>query len=160
MTRKVYLPYRSPVGVLYLVADDKGMLAISNTKPEDLQEEHSDILKRCLAALEEYFAGHRKSFDDIAVSPSLPGTAFQLKVWNALRDIPYGETRTYAQIAEAVGSPKACRAVGGANHRNPLAIIVPCHRVIGADRSLTGFGMGLDIKEKLLTLEGAVNRLF
>ena len=160
MTGSVYLSYDSPVGVLYLVADEKGMLAIGNTKPEGPEEDHSAILQQCLAALKENFSGNRKSFEDIPVSPALDGTMFQLKVWNALKSIPYGETRTYAWIAQAVGSPKACRAVGGANHRNPLPIIIPCHRVIGADRSLTGFGLGLDVKEKLLTIEGVINKLF
>ena len=160
MTGQVYLTYHSPVGTLYLIADDKGMLAIENTKPENLKERKGVILHQCHAALKEYFAGNRKNFKDITISPALAGTPFQQKVWSALREIPYGETRTYAQIAHAVGSPKACRAVGGANHRNPLPIIVPCHRVIGADHSLTGFGLGLDVKEKLLILEGVINKLF
>lgn len=160
MNRSVYLTYHSPVGVLYLIADGEGMLAIENREPGNLKEGNCVVLQQCLTALKEYFVGDRKNFREIPVSPALGGTPFQRKVWNALRDIPYGETRTYAQIAQAVGSPKACRAVGGANHRNPLPIIVPCHRVIGADRSLTGFGLGLDVKEKLLTLEGVINKLF
>lgn len=160
MNRSVYLTYHSPVGVLYLIADGEGMLAIENREPGNLKEGTGVVLQQCLTALKEYFDGNRKNFREIPVSPALGGTPFQRKVWNALRDIPYGETRTYAQIAQAVGSPKACRAVGGANHRNPLPIIVPCHRVIGADRSLTGFGLGLDVKEKLLTLEGVINKLF
>lgn len=160
MNRSVYLTYHSPVGVLYLIADGEGMLAIENREPGNLKEGTCVVLQQCLTALKEYFAGDRKNFREIPISPALGGTPFQRKVWNALRDIPYGETRTYAQIAQAVGSPKACRAVGGANHRNPLPIIVPCHRVIGADRSLTGFGLGLDVKEKLLTLEGVINKLF
>ena len=160
MTSQIYLSYDSPVGTLYLIADDKGMLAIENKKPSDIKESDNNAVIQCREALTEYFAGTRKIFDDIAISPSLTGTPFRLKVWNALKEIPYGETRTYAQIAQAVGSPKACRAVGGANHHNPLPIIVPCHRVIGADRTLTGFGLGLDVKEKLLTLEGVINKLF
>lgn len=100
--------------------------------------------------LEEYFKGVRRNFD-LPLSPR--GTEFQLKVWRALVDIPYGETRCYGQIAEAVGNPKAARAVGLANNRNPLAIFIPCHRVIGANGKLVGFGGGLDVKQALLELE-------
>ena len=100
--------------------------------------------------LEEYFAGKRKQFD---LPLSLRGTEFQRQVWAALRDIPYGVTRSYGQIAQAVGRPKAVRAVGMANHRNPISIIVPCHRVVGADGSLTGYGGGLENKKFLLALE-------
>ena len=100
--------------------------------------------------LGEYFTGARKSFD-LPLAPR--GTDFQKAVWKALQDIPYGETRSYKQIAETIKSPKACRAVGMANNKNPIWIIIPCHRVIGADGSLTGYGGGLDMKEKLLKLE-------
>lgn len=100
--------------------------------------------------LDDYFAGSRQVFD---VPLELDGTAFQRQVWGALRDIPYGETRSYGQIAAAIGRPGASRAVGLANGRNPVAIIVPCHRVIGASGDLTGYGGGLDRKRTLLTLE-------
>lgn len=100
--------------------------------------------------LMEYFAGERKTFE---LPLHIKGTAFQQKVWRALMDIPYGETRTYGEIAAAIGNPKASRAVGGANHKNPLMIFVPCHRVIGADGSLVGFGGGMDVKRYLLELE-------
>jgi len=100
--------------------------------------------------LNEYFCGKRTHFD----LPLLPnGTDFQLKVWDALCRIPYGETRSYRDIAEFIGNPKASRAVGGANNKNPIMIIIPCHRVIGSDGSLTGYAGGLDVKEKLLQLE-------
>ncbi len=108
------------------------------------------LLERASRQLEEYFAGKRKQFD---LPLSLRGTEFQRQVWAALRDIPYGETRSYGQIAQAVGRPKAVRAVGMANHRNPISIIVPCHRVVGADGSLTGYGGGLENKKFLLALE-------
>ena len=98
----------------------------------------------------EYFDGKRKIFD-LPLKPE--GTEFQLKDWNALREIPYGETRSYKDIAIAIGNPKACRAVGTANHNNPISIIIPCHRVIGSDGSLTGYGGGLDKKTYLLELE-------
>lgn len=100
--------------------------------------------------LEEYFQGNRKTFD---VPVHMKGTPFQQSVWNALREIPYGETRSYKEIAQAIGNPKACRAVGMANNRNQILIIVPCHRVIGADGSLVGFGCGLNAKKYLLNLE-------
>ncbi len=100
--------------------------------------------------LEAYFAGERRDFE---LKLELEGTEFQRKVWNALRTIPYGQTRSYGEIAEQIGSPKASRAVGLANGRNPIAVIVPCHRVIGANGSLTGFGGGLERKSTLLKLE-------
>lgn len=108
------------------------------------------LLLRAREQLEEYFAGSRRSFD-LPLSPK--GTEFQLSVWRALLDIPYGETRTYGQIAHAIGSPKAARAVGMANNKNPIAIIIPCHRVIGADGRLVGYAGGLGKKELLLALE-------
>lgn len=98
----------------------------------------------------DYFSGARKAFD---LDLLLEGTAFQKKVWNALTAIPYGETRSYKEVAESVGQPKAVRAIGGANNRNPIPIIIPCHRVIGSDGSLVGYGGGLDRKEQLLRLE-------
>jgi len=100
--------------------------------------------------LEEYFSGKRKKFD-IALNPQ--GTDFQRSVWKALQDIPYGETRSYKEIAQAIGNPKACRAVGMANNKNPVWIIIPCHRVIGSDGTLTGYGGGLKMKQRLLKLE-------
>ncbi len=106
--------------------------------------------------LAEYFAGERKQFD---VPLALRGTPFQLEVWRALQRIPYGETRTYADIARAIGRPTATRAVGGANGANPIPIIIPCHRVIGSNGGLTGFGGGIDVKRRLLDLEAGVRAL-
>ena len=117
-----------------------------------LKSEESALIKTAHSQLAEYFEGRRRYFD---LPLSLVGTDFQVRCWRALCDIPYGETRSYRDIAEAAGSPKACRAVGMANNRNPIAIIVPCHRVIGADGSLVGFGGGLDVKIFLLELERA-----
>jgi methylated-DNA-[protein]-cysteine S-methyltransferase len=108
------------------------------------------LLRRAARELSEYFQGLRREFD-LPLAPA--GTPFQQKVWAALRDIPFGETRSYRQIAAAVGNPAACRAVGMANSRNPIAVIIPCHRVIGADGSLTGYAGGLDKKRHLLALE-------
>lgn len=105
------------------------------------------------AELTEYARGRRKVFS-VPVAPE--GTAFELRVWDHLRDIPYGETRSYGSIATSLGDPRGARAVGLANARNPIPIIIPCHRVIGADGTLTGFGGGLDLKRRLLELEGAI----
>lgn len=111
---------------------------------------NTPLLKMAAEQLREYFEGERKDFN-LPLSPV--GTKFQLKVWKALQTIPYGETRSYRQVAEIIGNPKACRAVGMANNRNPIAIIIPCHRVIGADGNLVGYGGGLDLKQQLLDLE-------
>jgi len=111
------------------------------------------LARQAIAELREYAAGRRKRF---TVPLDLDGTAFQLKVWNALLGIPYGETRSYQQIAREIGNPRASRAVGMANHYNPVAIIVPCHRVIASDGSLGGYGGGLENKSEMLRLEGAV----
>ncbi|MCH5249925.1 MAG: methylated-DNA--[protein]-cysteine S-methyltransferase [Lachnospiraceae bacterium] len=108
------------------------------------------LLKESKKQLKEYFAGKRREFD---LPISLHGTDFRKKVWNVLRSIPYGETLSYGEVAAQIGNPKASRAVGGANNKNPVMIIVPCHRVIGADGSLTGFGGGLPAKEYLLAME-------
>ncbi len=108
------------------------------------------LIKKASAQIAEYLDGKRQTFD-LPLTPR--GTDFQIKVWNTLQKIPYGETRSYKQIAEAIGNPKAVRAVGMANNRNPIPIIIPCHRVIGADSSLTGYAGGLSLKQKLLELE-------
>jgi methylated-DNA-[protein]-cysteine S-methyltransferase len=149
----------SPVGPLFLAADDSGLRAIefaSNRHPvkrgEDWREGDHPLLDRAEAQLREYFAGTRTTFD-LPLAPH--GTDFQQAVWAALEAIPYGETWSYAQLATRIGKPAAMRAVGAANGRNPLPIVRPCHRVIGADGSLTGFGGGLPTKQFLLDLEGA-----
>ena len=116
-----------------------------------VEGEDVEPLRQALAQLRRYFAGERVQF---SCSLDLRGTAFQVSVWEELYRIPYGQTRTYAQIADAIGSPKAVRAVGAANGANPVAIIVPCHRVIGSNGTLTGYGGGLPMKKWLLALEG------
>jgi len=108
------------------------------------------VIRRAFAQIEEYLAGRRKRFD---LPLYVEGTPFMRRVWDELRKIPYGETRSYKDIAAAIGQPGAMRAVGMANNRNPLALIIPCHRVIGADGRLVGFGGGLDVKRRLLELE-------
>jgi len=120
----------------------------------DQSDESEPALQPYVRQLEEYFAGQRRQF---SFALDLRGTEFQLACWRALLQIPYGETRTYADIARVVGKPTAFRAVGMANNRNPVAIVVPCHRVIASDGTLCGYGGGLDIKRKLLELEGALS---
>ena len=115
----------------------------------------TDILKRAGQQLKEYFEGKRLSFD---LPLKMEGTEFQLKVWNALLQIPFGETRSYKEIAVAVGNPLGSRAIGNANNKNKISIIVPCHRVIGANGKLVGYEGGLDVKEKLLNLEKKIIR--
>lgn len=149
----------SPAGPLVIAADDTGLRHIEfyqNRHPADRanwQGGDNDVLQAAQAQLEEYFAGTRTQFE-LPLAPQ--GTAFQLIVWQELARIPYGETISYVQLAQRVGNPSASRAVGAANGRNPLPIVLPCHRVIGADGALTGFGGGLPMKEFLLKLEGAM----
>ena len=110
----------------------------------------TQLIKRTAMEIEEYFAGKRRSFD---IPLSMSGTDFQRLVWKALQTIPFGETRSYKDIAIQIGNPKACRAVGMANNKNPVAIVVPCHRVIGHDGSMTGYAGGINVKEYLLDVE-------
>ncbi|KAE9649099.1 methylated-DNA--[protein]-cysteine S-methyltransferase [Pseudomonas sp. PB106] len=154
-----FITLPSPVGELKLVANGLRLAAIlwENDKPNRVRlgpmSEAADnpILVKTARQLEEYFAGTRNSFD---LDLDFAGTEFQQKVWAALLTIPFGETRTYRQIAEQIGNPSAVRAVGAANGRNPISIVAPCHRVIGASGKLTGFAGGLEAKECLLALEG------
>jgi methylated-DNA-[protein]-cysteine S-methyltransferase len=156
---------RSPVGVLTLIASDDGLAAIlrENDRPGRVrldvvaEDPKHPVLLATERQLAEYFGGRRKAFD---LTLDFAGTQFQKKVWRALLTIPFGETRTYAQIAKQVGDPKAVRAVGAANGRNPISIVAPCHRVIGSNGKLTGFAGGLDVKAQLLRLEGADATLF
>ena len=155
----VYKTISSPLGWLKLVASEKGLAAIlwENDDPRRIPLEltHEDdkhpVLLQAERQLSEYFAGKRKSF---SLALDFKGTDFQRKVWRALLEIPFGETRSYGQLAKQLGNPKAGRAVGAANGRNPIAIIAPCHRVIGASGRLTGFAGGLEAKARLLSLEG------
>ena len=148
---KRFVVVQSPVGDLALTEENGALTGLYfGRRSLEGEEGLTALLERASRQLEEYFAGKRKQFD---LPLSLRGTEFQRQVWAALRDIPYGETRSYGQIAQAVGRPKAVRAVGMANHRNPISIIVPCHRVVGADGSLTGYGGGLENKKFLLALE-------
>ncbi len=164
---------RSPVGPLFLAASAQGLVALEfdarlpgqqtiRPNPRDLRAEKGKVrfedspsaLRPYIEQLEEYFLGQRRKFN---FALDLRGTEFQLACWHALLKIPYGETRTYADIARAVGRPQGFRAVGMANNRNPIAIVVPCHRVIASDGTLCGYGGGLGVKRKLLELEGALS---
>lgn len=147
----------SPVGTLTLVASDIGLRAMmfevehsGHHKFDTVTSDTDATLKAARQQLEEYFARERTTFD---LPLDLVGTDFQVGCWRALAKIPYGRTATYGEQAAMIGRPTAVRAVGGANGRNPVAIVLPCHRVIGADGSLTGFGGGMDAKRFLLTLE-------
>lgn len=142
---------QSPIGLLTIEETDGAITAL-RFGGETVSPPPTPLLQRAAQQLTEYFAARRRRFD-LPLRPQ--GTAFQQAAWSALCDIPYGQTRTYAQQAAAIGNPKACRAVGMANHRNPLPLFIPCHRVIGAGGKLTGYAGGLAIKRFLLELEQA-----
>jgi methylated-DNA-[protein]-cysteine S-methyltransferase len=144
------------IGALTLVADELGLRHIkfaTSRTPMVIQADwrrRPDVFDETKTQLDAYFKGERRDFD-LPLAPE--GTAFQKAVWQALRKIPYGSVTTYRWVAEQVGNPRAVRAVGGANGKNPLPIVVPCHRVIGCNGTLTGFGGGLDVKKRLIDLE-------
>ncbi len=157
--------YETKLGRLFIAEDGEGIAEVSivkNMMSPDVENtpgrkellsceiEETPLIRQAIRELMEYFDGRRKEFN-ISLNPK--GTNFQKKVWDALRAIPYGETRSYQQIAQAVGNKNASRAVGMANHNNPIMCIIPCHRVIGANGSLVGYAGGLDIKATLLSLE-------
>lgn len=151
----------SPLGRLRLVADDDGLRAVEfeqaryPLRPQpDWRAQETPILRETRRQLDAYFAGERRRFD---LPLAAPGTDFQKSVWRALCGIEYGQTCSYRELAQRLGAPSAMRAVGAANGRNPIAIVVPCHRVIGADGSLTGYAGGLARKQQLLALEGALS---
>ncbi len=139
----------SPIGALTLVEDEGALIAL-RFGAEDVDVSDTPLLRQAIGELNEYFAGKRKAFT-VPLRPK--GTSFQLRCWDALCHIPYGQTRTYAQQAQAIGNSRACRAVGMGNHRNPLPVFIPCHRVVGSNGTLTGYAGGLGIKEKLLQIE-------
>lgn len=163
MTHTHYTELASPVGELLLTADAEGRLTRlqfhdgpHTCPPHGDWLRDADVFGAVAGQLDAYFAGELREFD-FELAPS--GTPFQLQVWEALRAIPYGQTASYGDVARAVGQPGAARAVGGANNRNPIAIVVPCHRVIGSGGSLTGYGGGLDRKRQLLALEAGTPAL-
>jgi methylated-DNA-[protein]-cysteine S-methyltransferase len=152
----IYTFVKSPIGELLAVKNEEGALAelhFAGAAPSREWQRDDAAFDDVRAQLAAYFRGELRAFD-LPLAPS--GTAFQQSVWSVLRSIPYGTTRTYLDVANAIGKPSACRAVGAANGANPLPIVVPCHRVIGTSGALTGFGGGIDVKRKLLALEGAL----
>jgi methylated-DNA-[protein]-cysteine S-methyltransferase len=164
-----YSRLESPVGTLYVGVSEQGMVLLDLHGGEFLRKKQAGRTKNKIQwveseektaayvrELKEYFAGRRKEF---SFPLDLRGTKFQKLCWQALLKIPYGKTRSYAEIAREVGSPRSFRAVGQANHQNPVAIVVPCHRVITSDGKLGGYGGGLAMKEKLLQMEGAMQQL-
>jgi methylated-DNA-[protein]-cysteine S-methyltransferase len=144
--------FESPVGTVMISEEDNAITEVtfSDTAENEYCSDDIPLLKRAVRELKEYFQGERMSFD-LPIHEN--GTVFQKKVWKQLRTIPYGETRSYGEVAESIGNPKAARAVGMANNRNPIAILTPCHRVIGSDGKLVGYACGIERKEQLLQLE-------
>ena len=146
----------SLVGRLLLAGNADALMLINFPTGNQAQTPHPDwilddtIFTESMRQLRQYFAGERTEF---SIPLEMDGTDFQIRVWNALREVPFGATESYGDIARRIGQPNASRAIGGANHANPLPIVVPCHRIIGADRSLTGFGGGVETKLKLLEFE-------
>lgn len=155
----VYTIYESPIGSLLIQANDDGLLGAwfetHTTKPDNvgIENDNHPVLQLAVTQLKEYFSGHRQQF---TLPIAVIGTLFQQRVWAALCTIPYGETWSYQQLANAIDNPKAVRAVGLANGKNPLSIIIPCHRVIGKDGKLTGYAGGIERKAALLKKESKV----
>lgn len=150
---KFYFTYSTQIGEITIAEENNAVTNICISKQGAFKADvlkETETIKQAIFQLKEYLSGQRQSFE-LNLNPK--GTEFQKKVWKALQNIPYGKTRTYKQVAEAIENPKSCRAVGMANNKNPIFIVIPCHRVIGADGSLTGYGAGLPIKERLLKLE-------
>lgn len=145
----------TPLGRMLLAQEEEGLILVEfdATPLKNWQQADTPLLVQAKAQLSEYFAGTRQEFT-LPLSPK--GTPFQQKVWAALQTIPYGQTRSYGEIARQIGSPKAARAVGMANHHNPIAILIPCHRVVGQNGALTGYAGGLERKKALLQLEGCL----
>lgn len=148
------ISFNSKIGIITIDADETGIKALSlpdKPKQPDISKAPAlPLLNEAKKQVLEYLEGSRKEFD-LLLAPE--GSVFQQKVWKALTLIPYGETRSYGEIAKLIGNPKACRAVGMANNKNPISLIIPCHRVIGSNGSLVGYGWGLELKAELLKLE-------
>ncbi len=143
------LNYESPIGILFIESEDNKVIGIKYHMKKE-KEYPNDFVFKVKKELEEYFNGKLTVFS-FEINPK--GTIFQQKVWKTLKTIPYGETKSYKEIAEYIGNPNAYRAVGNACHKNPILIAIPCHRVLGSNRSLTGFALGLSVKQQLLALE-------
>ena len=143
--------YETEIGIIGIRENSKSITDIYFSKVDSNDNiEETDLIKECFKQLKEYFEGNRVKFD---LPLDARGTEFQKKVWNELLNIPYGETKSYRDIAVAIGNEKACRAIGMANNKNPIPIIIPCHRVSGSNGKLVGYAGGLNVKEKLLNIE-------
>ena len=143
--------YETEIGIIGIRENNKSITDIFFSKVDTNDNiEETDLIQECFKQLKEYFEGNRMKFD---LPLDARGTEFQKKVWNELLNIPYGETKSYKDIAIAIGNEKACRAIGMANNKNPIPIIIPCHRVIGSNGKLAGYAGGLNVKEKLLNIE-------
>ena len=161
MTR--YARFESPLGPVVAIAEDDGLTHIDfvgakyerSIAPGWIEDPEAPALAACRAQLAEYFAGKRTGFD-LPLAPR--GSTFQQRVWDEIARVPYGETITYGELAKRAGAPGQARAAGAATGRNPLGVVVPCHRIVGADGSLTGYAGGLERKRGLLELEGAIQR--
>lgn len=154
-TLKNIYPYDTAIGRIYVADNGRAIAGVflpGNAVPAGIPQNETDVIKRAAVQITEYLSGRRREFD-VKVEPE--GTDFQKRVWAALRTIPYGHTCSYSHIAHIAGNPKACRAVGMANNRNPVSIIIPCHRVIGKSGALVGYGGGLELKKYLLDMEAA-----
>ena len=148
---KIAYTYKTKIGEVTIIEENKKIIELSFGKNlENCIVKETELIKKTIMEIEEYFNKKRKAFD---IPIKLQGTDFQIKVWKELLKIPYGNTCTYGELAISIGNPKAARAVGMANHNNPIAIIVPCHRVIGKNGTLTGYAGGLNIKQQLLNIE-------
>jgi len=144
--------YQTDIGLIRIVEKDEAITQVSfaNSQALDIMIKETALIKQTIQQINEYLKGERKVFT-IKIAPE--GTAFQKEVWEQLLKIPYGETKSYQWVATEIGNKKACRAVGMANNRNPIVLLIPCHRVIGANGKLVGYGGGLDIKQRLLNIE-------
>ena len=146
-----FYPYPTPLGHLTIASDGEAITGLAfGERDYPGQRRPTELTNRAANEAQEYLAGKRRDFD-LPLAPA--GTDFQKRVWQALQDIPYGQTRSYSQVAAAIGEPKACRAIGGANNKNPIPLFIPCHRVINADGSIGGYASGAHIKRWLLDLE-------
>lgn len=150
MTKRYYGHYNSPIGILEIITSEDAIISAMFVEKAKENTEDTEILREAIKQFDEYFKGIRKNFD---IKYEIEGTEFQKRAWKALTEIPYGETRSYKQQAIQIGNEKATRAVGNANSKNLISIIIPCHRVIGSNKSLTGYAGGLNRKQWLLEHE-------
>lgn len=155
MEKLYYGYYKSPIGILRIVVDESSLVALDFNEEENKQSDEQSYIKEVKNQLDEYFKGTRELFD---LNIKINGTDFQNKVWNELTKIPYGETISYKELATRIGNDKACRAVGNANNKNKISIIIPCHRVVGSNKKLVGYAGGLEKKEWLINHENKVTK--